>query len=165
MESIGRLAGALELRKNTVTNAAQPEKFAAVTVLLQPIAQKSLWPWLIHASKANWRAYVSSSLRLQWGPPSCSQPKECCQRRRGPITRYQQTGVTGGLVGTQHPQLTSFNKSSLLGCWQRVHRKSYHQHINEQQVLVRMWQKGKPHAFLVGIQIGAATAESSMKLP
>ena len=33
------------------------------------------------------------------------------------------------------------------------------------QMLVRIWRKGNPSASLVGMQIGAATIESSMELP
>ena len=37
--------------------------------------------------------------------------------------------------------------------------------INRQQVLARMWRKGKNHfALLMGRQIGAATVESSMEV-
>ena len=37
--------------------------------------------------------------------------------------------------------------------------------INQQeQVLVKMWEKGNPCELLVGIQIDAATVENSMKL-
>ena len=32
-------------------------------------------------------------------------------------------------------------------------------------MLVRMWRKGNPRALLVGIQIGAATVESSVEFP
>ena len=35
--------------------------------------------------------------------------------------------------------------------------------INKQQVLTRMWRKGNPFAFLVGMQTGAGTVESSME--
>ena len=37
--------------------------------------------------------------------------------------------------------------------------------INQQQVLMRMWRKGNPFAFLEGMQIGAATVESSIEIP
>ena len=37
--------------------------------------------------------------------------------------------------------------------------------MNKQQVLARMWRKGNPFALLVGMQIGAATVESSVELP
>ena len=36
--------------------------------------------------------------------------------------------------------------------------------INKQQVLVRMWRKGNPSALLVGMQVDAATVESSVQL-
>ena len=32
-------------------------------------------------------------------------------------------------------------------------------------MLARMWRKGNPHMLLVGLQIGAATMESSMEVP
>ena len=32
-------------------------------------------------------------------------------------------------------------------------------------MLARMWRKGNPFALLVGMQIGAATVESSMEIP
>ena len=44
-------------------------------------------------------------------------------------------------------------------------QSGYHQYINKHQVLARMWRKGNPSALLVGIQIGAATVESSMEIP
>ena len=37
--------------------------------------------------------------------------------------------------------------------------------INKQQVLARMWRKGNIFALLVGMQIEAATVESSMEIP
>ena len=43
-------------------------------------------------------------------------------------------------------------------------QNGYHEWINKQQVLARMWRKGYPSALLVGMQIGAA-AESSMEFP
>ena len=43
-------------------------------------------------------------------------------------------------------------------------QNGYHQWINKQQVLGRMWRKGNPSAPLVGMQIGAATVESSMEI-
>ena len=44
-------------------------------------------------------------------------------------------------------------------------QNDYHKQINKQQVLVRMWRKGNPRALLVGMQIYAATVESSMEIP
>ena len=40
----------------------------------------------------------------------------------------------------------------------------YHQYINKQQVLTRMWRKGNPFTPSVGMQIGAATVESSVEI-
>ena len=37
--------------------------------------------------------------------------------------------------------------------------------INQQIVLERLWRKGNTFALLVGMQIGAATVESSMEIP
>ena len=39
-------------------------------------------------------------------------------------------------------------------------QNSYHQQINKQQGLARMWKKGNPHALLVGKQTGAATVKT-----
>ena len=39
-----------------------------------------------------------------------------------------------------------------------------HKQINKQQVLVRLWRKGNPST-LLGMQIGAATVENSIKFP
>ena len=36
--------------------------------------------------------------------------------------------------------------------------------MGKEPVLVRMWRKGNPRALLVGMQIGAATVESSTEL-
>ena len=44
-------------------------------------------------------------------------------------------------------------------------QNGYHQKDKKQQVLVRMWRKGNPCALLVGMEIGAATVENSMKIP
>ena len=41
----------------------------------------------------------------------------------------------------------------------------YHNQINKQQVLARLWRKGKPSALLVGVRTGAATVENSMECP
>ena len=43
-------------------------------------------------------------------------------------------------------------------------RMAHHQQISR-QVLARMWRKGNNFALLVGMQIGAATVESSMEIP
>ena len=50
--------------------------------------------------------------------------------------------------------------------WDTAHnwQNGYHQQINKQQVLVRMWRKGTLWALLVGMQFGAATVESSIEL-
>ena len=37
--------------------------------------------------------------------------------------------------------------------------------VINKQVLARMWRKGNPFALLVGMQSGAATVESSMRIP
>ena len=44
-------------------------------------------------------------------------------------------------------------------------QNGYHQQINKQQVLARMWRKGNPFALLVGMQTGTTTVESSMEIP
>ena len=44
-------------------------------------------------------------------------------------------------------------------------QNGYHQKINKQQVLARMWRKGSPSALLVGAQTGAAPVENSMEFP
>ena len=41
----------------------------------------------------------------------------------------------------------------------------YHNQINKQQVLARLWKKGNPSILLVGMQTGAATVENSMEFP
>ena len=40
-----------------------------------------------------------------------------------------------------------------------------HHKQNNKQVLERMWRKGNPSAWLVGMQTGAATVENSMEFP
>ena len=58
--------------------------------------------------------------------------------------------------------------SSLEKCLFRpfAHRSEWLSSRNsKQQVLSRMWRKGKTFALLVGMQIGAATVESSMEIP
>ena len=44
-------------------------------------------------------------------------------------------------------------------------QKGYYQKVNKQHVLVRMWRTGNPCALLVGLQIGGAPRENSMKIP
>ena len=44
-------------------------------------------------------------------------------------------------------------------------QNGYHQQINKQQVLVRMWRKENLCALFVGMQNGAATVENSMEHP
>ena len=44
-------------------------------------------------------------------------------------------------------------------------QNGYHQYINKQQVLARMWRKGNTCALLVGMQTGAASVENSMEGP
>ena len=44
-------------------------------------------------------------------------------------------------------------------------QSGHQKQINKQQVLTRMWRKGKPSAMLVGMQTGAATVENSMERP
>ena len=44
-------------------------------------------------------------------------------------------------------------------------QNGYHQQINQQQELEKMWRKGTPSALLVGMQTGAANVENSMKFP
>ena len=44
-------------------------------------------------------------------------------------------------------------------------QNDHHKQINRQQVLTRLWRKGKPSALLVGMQTGVATVENSMEFP
>ena len=44
-------------------------------------------------------------------------------------------------------------------------QNGYHQQINKQQVMVRMWRTGNPFALLVGMQTGTTTVESSVERP
>ena len=41
-------------------------------------------------------------------------------------------------------------------------QNAHQNQINKQKFLVRLWRKGNPSIFLVGMQTGAATVESSM---
>ena len=43
-------------------------------------------------------------------------------------------------------------------------QNGYHQKEHKQQMLVRMWRKGNHPMLLVGMKIGTATAENSMKV-
>ena len=53
------------------------------------------------------------------------------------------------------PTFSSFSK--LLQIFGVVH--------GSQQVLGKLWRRGKPSALLVGMQTGAATVENSMEFP
>ena len=44
-------------------------------------------------------------------------------------------------------------------------QNGHQKQINKQQVLARMWRKGKPSTLLVGLQTGAATVKNSMEFP
>ena len=39
-------------------------------------------------------------------------------------------------------------------------QNGYHQKVNKQHMLVRMWRKGNTFALLVGLQIGVLTVET-----
>ena len=44
-------------------------------------------------------------------------------------------------------------------------KNGHHKQINKQQVLARLWRKGKPSTLLVGMQTCTATVENSMEFP
>ena len=47
----------------------------------------------------------------------------------------------------------------------RTGENGHHKQINKQQVVERMWRKGKPTALLVGMQTGTTTRENGMEFP
>ena len=59
---------------------------------------------------------------------------------------------------TNHQRNANENHNALSS---HTSQNGYHQYINKQQVIASMWRKGNPHTLLVGMQIGAATVESS----
>ena len=63
---------------------------------------------------------------------------------------------------TNHQRNANENHNALSS---HTSQNGYHQYINKQQVIASMWRKGNPHTLLVGMQIGAATVESSMEIP
>ena len=44
-------------------------------------------------------------------------------------------------------------------------QNGHHQNIYKQSMLEKMWRKGSPPAFLVGMKIGSDTIENHMKVP
>ena len=44
-------------------------------------------------------------------------------------------------------------------------QNGHHKEINKEQVLARLWGKGNPSTFLVGMQTGAATVVNRMEFP
>ena len=78
---------------------------------------------------------------------------------------WKRWNTYGTTIGQFIVQLEISNFKSIICIYHLIFAKIAIIKISKQHELVRMWRKGNPFALLVGMQIGAATVESSREIP
>ena len=112
-----------------------------------------------------------------WSPKYTTNPHDCTPGRHTTQLKNEQRTWTDNsprrtywgprtyermLSITSHQRHANWNHNEISP---HTVDNGHQKQINRQEVMARLWRKGNPSTFLVGMQTGAATVENRMEFP